>query len=77
MIRRAFDDTQPIFPCTRFRSIAEASYVPVTTDKDGKTLKATGTNPNPFDKTCDVPIRPETRHRSFRAGPAYCCTKTA
>jgi hypothetical protein len=25
-----------------------------TTDKDGKTLKATGTNPNPFDKTCDV-----------------------
>jgi hypothetical protein len=25
-----------------------------TTDKDGKTLKATGTNPNLFDKTCDV-----------------------
>lgn len=55
MIRCALSIT--LIPCLVAPALAQ-SPKPVTfqctTDKDGKTLKATGTNPNPFDKICDV-----------------------
>jgi hypothetical protein len=50
-----------------------------TTDRDGKTLKATGTNPNPFDKTCEVTCYYTTgdKKQKFQSWSAYCCTRIA